>query len=100
LRQTVSRQSYTIRKPRCGAKDLVVFHAQGLGDSGKDTHCGALSGAVMALSYAFRRKRDEFNRRCKMMKAILVSRELEKKIIIIYDTCRYHESSSVALLTS
>ena len=64
--------------------------ADGVGLTG-DGHCGALSGGVMAISYMFGRKRDEFSRRGKMMKAILLSRELQSRFKATYSSCRCHD---------
>ena len=64
--------------------------ADGIGFTG-DGHCGALSGAVMAISYVFGRQKEEFNRRGKMMKAILLSRKLENKFMSEYGVCRCHD---------
>jgi C_GCAxxG_C_C family probable redox protein len=64
--------------------------ADGVGLTG-DGHCGALSGGVMAISYIFGRKRDEFSRRGKMMKAVLLSRQLQELFIEKYSTCRCHD---------
>ena len=64
--------------------------ADGVGLTG-DGHCGALSGGVMAISYMFGRKRDEFTRRGKMMKALLLSRELQSRFKAKYGTCRCHD---------
>ena len=64
--------------------------ADGIGLTG-DGHCGALSGAVMAISHVFGRKKEEFHRRGKMMKALLLSRRLENKFMDEYGVCRCHE---------
>lgn len=64
--------------------------ADGIGLTG-DGHCGALSGGVMAISCLFGRKRDEFARRGKMMKALLLSRQLQSKFIEKYGVCRCHD---------
>ena len=64
--------------------------ADGIGLTG-DGHCGALSGGVMAISYLFGRKREEFARRGKMMKALLLSRELQGRFKQKYSTCRCHD---------
>jgi C_GCAxxG_C_C family probable redox protein len=64
--------------------------ADGIGLTG-DGHCGALSGGVMAISLIFGRKRDEFGRRGKMMKALLLSRELQSRFKTKYGTCRCHD---------
>ena len=64
--------------------------ADGIGLTG-DGHCGALSGAVMAISHVFGRKKEEFHRRGKMMKALLLSRQLENKFMDEYGVCRCHE---------
>lgn len=64
--------------------------ADGIGLSGEG-HCGSLSGAVLAISYLYGRKKDEFHRRGKMMKALLICRELENRFNGIYGTCRCHD---------
>lgn len=64
--------------------------ADGIGLTGEG-HCGALSGGVMAISCLFGRKRDEFARRGKMMKALLLSRQLQAKFIEKYGVCRCHD---------
>lgn len=64
--------------------------ADGVGLTG-DGHCGALSGGVMAISYLFGRKREDFHRRGKMMKALLLSRQLQNMFKEKYGTCRCHD---------
>jgi C_GCAxxG_C_C family probable redox protein len=64
--------------------------ADGVGLTGNG-HCGALSGGVMAISYIFGRKREEFSRRGKMMKAVLLSRELQDLFIDKYGAIRCHD---------
>ncbi len=64
--------------------------ADGIGLTG-DGHCGSLSGAVMAISYLFGRKKEEFHRRGKMMKALLLCRELENRFMSEYGTCCCHD---------
>jgi len=64
--------------------------ADGIGLTGEG-HCGALSGGVMAIGCLFGRKRDEFARRGKMMKALLLSRQLQAKFIEKYGVCRCHD---------
>ena len=78
-----------------GVENMDVFRAatgfaDGIGLTGEG-HCGALSGGVMAASYLFGRKRDEFARRGKMMKALLLSRELQGRFKQKYSTCRCHD---------
>jgi C_GCAxxG_C_C family probable redox protein len=78
-----------------GVENADVFRAatgfaDGIGLTGEG-HCGALSGGVMAMSYLFGRKRDEFARRGKMMKALLLSRQLQAKFIEKYGHCRCHD---------
>ncbi len=75
-----------------GVENSDVFRAatgfaDGIGLTGEGV-CGALSGSVMALGYFFGRKRDEFQRRGKMMKALLLSRELQRQFKEKYGTCR------------
>jgi C_GCAxxG_C_C family probable redox protein len=64
--------------------------ADGIGLTG-DGHCGALSGAVMAIGHMFGRKKEEFHRRGKMMKALLLSRQLENRFMQEYGVCRCHD---------
>lgn len=64
--------------------------ADGIGLTGEG-HCGALSGGVMAISCLFGRKRDEFARRGKMMKALLLSRQFQAKFVEKYGVCRCHD---------
>lgn len=64
--------------------------ADGVGLTG-DGHCGALSGGTMAISYFFGRKREEFSRRGKLIKALLLSRDLQIKFKEKYGTCRCHD---------
>jgi len=64
--------------------------ADGIGLTG-DGHCGSLSGAVMAISYVFGRKREEYHRRGKMMKALLLCKQLEDRFMEKYGVCRCHE---------
>ena len=64
--------------------------ADGIGLTGEG-HCGALSGGVMAIGCLFGRKRDEFARRGKMMKALLLSRRLQVKFVEKYGVCRCHD---------
>jgi len=64
--------------------------ADGIGLTG-DGHCGSLSGAVMAISYIFGRKREDFHRRGKMLKALLLCKQLESRFMEKYGVCRCHE---------
>jgi C_GCAxxG_C_C family probable redox protein len=78
-----------------GMENEVVFRAatgfaDGIGLTG-DGHCGSLSGAVMAISYLFGRRKEEFHRRGKMMKALLLCRQLENRFMDEYGTCRCHD---------
>ena len=78
-----------------GVENNEVFRAatgfaDGIGLTG-DGHCGALSGGVMAISCLFGRKRDEFARRGKMMKALLLSRQLQTIFMEKYGVCRCHD---------
>lgn len=78
-----------------GMENSEVFRAatgfaDGIGLTG-DGHCGALSGGVLAISYIFGRNRADFNRRGKMMKALLLSRELQGRFKEKYSTCRCHD---------
>ena len=78
-----------------GIENNEVFRAatgfaDGIGLTG-DGHCGALSGGVMAISCLFGRKHDEFARRGKMMKALLLSRQLQTIFMEKYGVCRCHD---------
>jgi C_GCAxxG_C_C family probable redox protein len=64
--------------------------ADGIGLTG-DGHCGALSGAVMAIGLMFGRKKEDFHRHGKMMKALLLSRQLENRFMGQYGLCRCHD---------
>jgi len=64
--------------------------ADGVGLTGEG-QCGAISGGVMAIGYLFGRQRDEFHRRGKMIKALLLSRQLHDRFIAKYGVCRCHE---------
>jgi C_GCAxxG_C_C family probable redox protein len=64
--------------------------ADGIGLTG-DGHCGALSGAVMAIGHMFGRRKEEFHRHGKMMKALLLSRRLESRFMEEYSVCRCHD---------
>jgi C_GCAxxG_C_C family probable redox protein len=64
--------------------------ADGVGLTG-DGHCGALSGGIMAISYFFGRKREEFFKRGKLIKALLLSRDLHGRFKEKYSTCRCHD---------
>jgi len=64
--------------------------ADGVGITG-DGHCGALSGGVMAISYVFGRKRDDFSRKGKGMKSLLLSRKLHGMFVEKYGMCRCHD---------
>jgi len=78
-----------------GVENKDVFRAatgfaDGVGLTG-DGHCGALSGGTMAISYLFGRQKDEFHRRGKMMKALLLSRQLHDRFIEKYGACRCYD---------
>ena len=78
-----------------GLENSDVFRAatgfaDGIGLSGEG-HCGALSGGVMAISFLFGRKRDEFARRGKMMKALLLSRQLQARFMEKHGVCRCYD---------
>lgn len=49
--------------------------ADGVGLTG-DTSCGGLSGGSMAISYLFGRGKDDFNKREKMIKSLILSKKL------------------------
>jgi C_GCAxxG_C_C family probable redox protein len=78
-----------------GMENIEVFRAatgfaDGIGLTG-DGHCGALSGGVMSISYVFGRDRADFHRRGKMLKALSLSRELQRRFRDKYGTCRCHD---------
>jgi len=64
--------------------------ADGIGLTG-DGHCGSLSGAVLAISYVFGRKREDYHRRGKMLKSLLLCQQLEKRFMEKYGVCLCHE---------
>jgi C_GCAxxG_C_C family probable redox protein len=61
--------------------------ADGVGLTG-DGHCGALSGGVMAISYLFGRKREDFPEMIKLVKANVLSKRLHDRFVETYGTCR------------
>jgi C_GCAxxG_C_C family probable redox protein len=75
-----------------GIKNDDVFRAasgfaDGVGLTG-DGHCGALSGGTIAISYFFGRKKEDFNKREKMIKSLILSKKLYEGFIEKYGTCR------------
>lgn len=64
--------------------------AGGIGVTG-DGNCGAVIGGVMALSYLFGRKRDDFQNRAKLMKSLVLSRQLLNKFKEKYGATRCSE---------
>ncbi|MBM4445799.1 MAG: C_GCAxxG_C_C family protein [Chloroflexi bacterium] len=75
-----------------GIKNDDVFRAatgfaDGVGLTG-DGHCGALSGGTMAISYLFGRKKEDFNKRGKMIKSLILSKKLYDGFIEKYGVCR------------
>jgi len=61
--------------------------ADGVGLSG-DGHCGALSGATMAIGYFFGRSGDKFSDMKKQLKACILAKKLHDAFIEKYGTCR------------
>jgi len=61
--------------------------ADGVGLTG-DGHCGALSGGTMAISYLFGRKKEDFGKVRKVLKACILSKQLHDQFIEKYGTCR------------
>ena len=61
--------------------------ADGVGLTG-DGHCGALSGAVMAISYLFGREGKDFGDMMKQVPALTLSKKLHDQFIEKYGTCR------------
>ncbi len=64
--------------------------ADGVGLTG-DGHCGALSGGALAIGFVFGRKREDFKRQGKMLKAVILSRKLVNRFKEKYGTCSCHE---------
>ncbi|GAI53560.1 unnamed protein product [marine sediment metagenome] len=61
--------------------------ADGVGLTG-DGHCGALSGGTMAISYLFGRKKEDFPKMLKQIKANILSKKLHDQFVEKYGTCR------------
>jgi len=61
--------------------------ADGVGLTG-DGHCGALSGGTMAISYLFGRKKEDFGKMRKILKACILSKRLHDQFVEKYGTCR------------
>lgn len=61
--------------------------ADGVGLTG-DGHCGALSGGAMAISYLFGRKKEDFPKMMKLIKANILSKKLHDQFVEKYGTCR------------
>lgn len=61
--------------------------ADGVGLTG-DGHCGALSAGAMAISYLFGRKKEDFPKMMKLLKANILSKKLHDQFVEKYDTCR------------
>jgi len=75
-----------------GIKNDEVFRtatgfADGVGLTG-DGHCGALSGGVMAISYLFGRKKEDFGDIMKLLNACILSKKLHDQFVDKYGTCR------------
>ena len=61
--------------------------ADGVGLTG-DGHCGALSGGAMAISYLYGRKKEDFPKMMKLLKANILSKQLHDEFVEKYGTCR------------
>jgi C_GCAxxG_C_C family probable redox protein len=61
--------------------------ADGVGLTG-DGHCGALSGGVMAISYLYGRKKEDFGDMTKLLDSCLLSKKLHDRFVEKYGTCR------------
>ena len=61
--------------------------ADGLGLTG-DGHCGTLSAGAMVISYLFGRKKEDFPKMMKQMKANMLAKELHDQFVEKYGTCR------------
>jgi len=61
--------------------------ADGVGLTGNG-HCGALSGGTIAISYLFGRKKEDFPKMLKLIKANLLSKKLHDQFVEKYGTCR------------
>ena len=61
--------------------------ADGVGLTG-DGHCGALSGGTMAISYLFGRKKEDFPKMMKQMKACILAKKLHDQFVEKHGTCR------------
>ena len=61
--------------------------ADGVGLTG-DGHCGALSGGTMAISYLFGRKKEDFSKVMKQLRACILSKKLHDQFVEKYGTCR------------
>jgi len=61
--------------------------ADGVGLTG-DGHCGALSGGVMAISYLFGRKKEDFGDMMKLLDVCILSKKLHDQFLEKYGTCR------------
>lgn len=75
-----------------GVEDEGVFKAatglaDGVGLTG-DGHCGALSGAAMAISYFYGRSRADFGKVAKQLKACILAKKLHDEFVEMYGTCR------------
>ena len=54
----------------------------------RDGQCGALSGGVLAISYLFGRRREEFANVRKVIKSSILSKKLHDQVVEKYGTCR------------
>jgi C_GCAxxG_C_C family probable redox protein len=61
--------------------------ADGVGLTGNG-HCGALSGGVMAISYLFGRKKEDFGDMMKLLDSCILSKKLNDQFLEKYGTCR------------
>ena len=62
----------------------------GIGLTG-DGHCGALSAGTVAISYLFGRKKEDFNKKAKLIKACILSKKLHDQFVEKYGTCRCYD---------
>ena len=75
-----------------GVENEDVFRAatglaDGVGLTG-DGHCGALSGGTMVIGYLFGRKKEDFHKVRKVLKACILSKKLHDQFVEKYGTCR------------
>ena len=54
----------------------------------RNGQCGALSGGVLAISYLFGRRKEDFGNMRKVLKSCILSKKLHDQILGKYGTCR------------